>query len=220
MTASDLQAALDTRFNQLSSDLEKTVKKHVRQALKAEIRQEIELEIRAEIAAKVHREMAVRLADLVREHQHLDPATILQDFVRQATELLSNSRQPAADTLTQQELVEALRQGVLDAFRARRLHLAHLAELDSHLREATDLESIRLLVDEWFAVTGLKRVTTPAESPECFTTVNPPADGPYLAVVRPAYVDMATRKTVRSGQLRHTDDPASAIHDDSPVGGH
>ncbi|MFF4625743.1 hypothetical protein [Nonomuraea jabiensis] len=108
----------------------------------------------------------------------------------------------------------------MDAFRARRLHLAHLAELDSHLREATDLESIRLLVDEWFAVTGLKRVTTPAESPECFTTVNPPADGPYLAVVRPAYVDMATRKTVRSGQLRHTDDPASAIHDDSPVGGH
>ncbi|MFF4625833.1 glycosyltransferase family 47 protein, partial [Nonomuraea jabiensis] len=109
MTASDLQAALDARFNQLSSDLEKTVKKHVRQALKAEIRQEVELEIRAEIAAKVHREMAVRLADLVRAHQHLDPATILQDFVRQATELLSSSRQPAADTLTQQELVEALR---------------------------------------------------------------------------------------------------------------
>ncbi|MEV4802321.1 hypothetical protein AB0K18_20085 [Nonomuraea sp. NPDC049421] len=215
-----MKAALDAGFDQLSSNLEKTVKKHVRQALKAEIRQEVELEVRAEIELDVHREMAARLAKLVDEHQHLDPAPILQDFVRQATELLSASPQPAADTLTQQELVEALRQGVLDSFRARRLHMAHLAELDSHLREATDLEGIRLLVDEWFAVTGLKRVTNPAESPECFTTVNPPADGPYLAVARPAYVDMTTRKTVRSGQLRHTDDPASAIHDDSPVGGH
>ncbi|WP_433515276.1 hypothetical protein ACQP2T_06450 [Nonomuraea sp. CA-143628] len=220
MTDGDLKATLDARFDRLSSDLEKTVKKHVRQALRAEIRQEVEREVRAEIERDVHQEMAARLAGLVSEHHHLDPATILQDFVRQVTELLSGSPQPAADTLTQQELVEALRQGVLDAFRARRLHLAHLAELDSHLREATDLDSIRLLVGEWFTVTRLKRVTTPAESPECFTAVNLPTDGPYLAVVRPAYVDMATRKTVRSGQLRHTDDPASAIHDDSPVGGH
>lgn len=214
----NLQAALGTRLERLSSDLEKSVQAHVREALKAEVRQSIEAEVRAEITSRIRREMATRLDSMITGYRHLDPAKILEQFLQEATDLLSTSPQPAADSLTQRELAEGLRQAVLEAFQGRRLHLAHLAELDSHLREAMDLEGIQLLVDEWFAVTGLTRITSPVEGPECFATVNSPTDGPYLALVRPAYVDAATRKIVRSGQLRHTDDPASAIYD-SPAGG-
>ncbi|MFC0865519.1 hypothetical protein ACFHYQ_24805 [Sphaerimonospora cavernae] len=214
----DLQTAVGEQLDQLSSSLGKTVQRHVREALKAEVRQSIEAEVRAEITDEIRKEMTVRLNSLISDYRHLDPAKILEGFLQEATNLLSTSPQPAADSLTQRELVEGLRQAVLEAFGSRRLHLAHLAELDSHLREATDLGGIRLLVDEWFAVAGLKRIASPVERSECFATMNSPTDGPYLALVRPAYVDAVTHKIVRSGQLRHTDDPASAL-DDSSAGG-
>ncbi|MEV4896343.1 hypothetical protein AB0K48_43970 [Nonomuraea sp. NPDC055795] len=218
-TFDDLRVVLDDRLDRLSSELAQTVQSHVRQALKADIRQAIEAEVRAEITKEVRREMAERLDASVNDHEQLDPVRILNDFVRRTTELLSNSPQAAGDSLTQRELVEGLRQAVLDAFSNRRLHLAHLAELDSHLKANTNLEDIELLVDEWFMVTGLRRVITPTEGPECFVPVNSAVDGPYLALVRPAYVDTATQKIVRSGQIRHTNDPTSAIYDDSSAGG-
>ncbi len=214
----DLEGKISAMSATIGHRIQAEVRSGVRAALKDEIRAEIEAEVRDEITHEIRVEMANRLKSMVKDHDRLDPLKILDGFVRHAADLLAESEGRHGD-LTQQQLVSTLRQAVLESFQSRKLHLAQLAELDCRLRETGGPESLLLLVDELLTVAGLRRMETYTDHPQHFTIVNTPAEGQFISMVQPAYIDSTTGRVVRSGRLRHVADPVFLLESSGPASG-
>ncbi|MGW2121361.1 hypothetical protein [Streptomyces sp. NPDC001758] len=160
---------------------------------------------------------------LYRPDELLNPAALLQRFSESAQQLIENI--PDADRPKQAEIVAALRQGVLEAFRTREQHVALLVESDLDARGSGNrMSTLKWQVSIRKALLGLGvRVVEDAEEQELFVVVE--GEGDQFEIVRPAYVDQATNKLVLSGQLRRVsgaqrtgsaDEAQSARREDKP----
>ncbi|SNT42633.1 hypothetical protein SAMN05216276_10429 [Streptosporangium subroseum] len=202
---------LDGKFSALSANLGQRIRAEVQSGIRAaladQIRSEIETDVRAEIVHEVRIEMAGRLKSMIADHARLDPAKILHDFSLHVAELLEKSDNEEIQSLTQQQLINTLRQAVLESFQSRKLHLAQLAELDCYLKESNGSESMKMLANEWLTVAGLQRVDSPVDHPEYFTITNEPTDGYFIDIVQSAYLDSLTGRVVRNGRLRYVSEP-------------
>lgn len=143
---------------------------------------------------------------MYRPDELLNPADLLKRFTETTQGLLESI--PVEDRPKQGEIVAALRQGVLEAFRTREEHLARLVECDLEARgSGSRMSTLKWQVSVRKALLGLgvRVIESPAES-EHFVVVEGEGDG--FEVVRPAYVDQATGKLILSGQLRRVYRPA------------
>ncbi|MGW1809164.1 hypothetical protein [Streptomyces sp. NPDC002078] len=145
------------------------------------------------------RSIAPELA-MFRPEELLDPAELLKRFSETAQQLLDGL--PTADRPRQAEVVGALRQAVLEAFRTREEYLARLVESDLEARGSGNrMSSLKWQVSVRKALLGLGvRVVEETEEREHFVVVE--GEGEGFEVLRPAYVDQATGKLVLAGQLR------------------
>ncbi|MGP4051582.1 hypothetical protein [Streptomyces sp. 2A115] len=130
----------------------------------------------------------------------LNPADLLKRFSASAQRLLEAI--PDEERPKQGEVLAALRQGVLEAFRTREEHLARMVESDLEARGSGNrMSTLKWQVSVRTALLGLGvRVVETTDEQEFFVVVEGEGDG--FEVVRPAYVDQATGKLILSGQLR------------------
>ncbi|MFD5118523.1 hypothetical protein [Streptomyces sp. NPDC058385] len=133
-----------------------------------------------------------------RPQELLDPATLLARFTERAGELLASM--PQDDRPTGSAVSAALRQAVLEAFRAREEYVARLVETDANSwATQPSATTMRRAIRTSLVDSGV-RVVELADEPELFVVVEGEGDG--FEVVRPAYIDQATGKLILSGQLR------------------
>lgn len=205
-----IEKSVNTSGERIIDSIRHEVRAHIgkgiRDAFRQEIRAELAHEVKAEIKAELRREMKVRLSSIAEERTQLDPAVLLESFIRQVSDVLEKSGGEHAEALTQQQLLSVIRQAVLDALRSRKLHLSHLAELERMVKDGT-LEQVPQLLPEWFVRAGLERVDDPTAHPERFAVINEGHDGQFVQVVQSAYIDQMTGQTIRPGQLRRTTTP-------------
>ncbi|MFF9395276.1 hypothetical protein [Streptomyces griseoluteus] len=137
---------------------------------------------------------------LYRPDELLNPADLLKRFSESAQRLIEGI--PDEDRPKQADIVSALRQGVLEAFRTREEHLARLVESDLEARGSGNrMSTLKWQVSIRKALLGLGvRVVEDAGERELFVVVE--GEGDQFEIVRPAYVDQATGKLILSGQLR------------------
>ncbi|GAB7105736.1 hypothetical protein JCM4814A_40500 [Streptomyces phaeofaciens JCM 4814] len=142
-----------------------------------------------------------------RPDELLNPADLLKRFTAAAQGLLEGIT--AQDRPQQSEIVAALRQGVLEAFRTREEHLARLVECDLEARgSGSRMSTLKWQVSVRKALLGLGvRVVESPDEREHFVVVE--GEGEGFEVVRPAYVDQATGKLILSGQLRRVFRPGA-----------
>lgn len=133
-------------------------------------------------------------------HELLNPADVLKRFTESAQALLESV--PVESRPRQGEILAALRQGVLEAFRTREEHLARLVECDLEARGSGNrMSTLKWQVSVRKALLGLGvRVVESPDEREHFVVVE--GEGEEFEVVRPAYIDQATGKVILSGQLR------------------
>lgn len=144
---------------------------------------------------------------MYRPEELLNPADLLKRFTESAQGLLTSI---APENRPQQgEIVAALRQGVLEAFRTREEHLARLVECDLEARgSGSRMSTLKWQVSVRKALLGLGvRVVESPDEREHFVVVE--GEGEGFEVVRPAYVDQATGKLILSGQLRRVFRPGT-----------
>jgi hypothetical protein len=137
---------------------------------------------------------------MYRPEELLNPAELLKRFNDSASRLLDAI--PDEDQPKQSEVLAALRQGVLEAFRTREEHLARMVESDLEARGSGNrMSTLKWQVSVRKALLGLgvRVVETPDEQ-ELFVVVE--GEGDAFEVVRPAYLDQATNKLILVGQLR------------------
>ncbi|MCA2201719.1 hypothetical protein [Streptomyces sp. SMS_SU21] len=137
---------------------------------------------------------------MYRPDELLNPADLLKRFSESAQRLIESI--PDEDRPGQKDIVSALRQGVLEAFRTREEHLARLVECDLEARGSGNrMSTLKWQVSVRKALLGLGvRVVEDAAERELFVVVE--GDGEQFEIVRPAYVDQATGKLILAGQLR------------------
>ncbi|KPI27858.1 hypothetical protein OV320_5906 [Actinobacteria bacterium OV320] len=125
---------------------------------------------------------------------------MLKRFTESAQALLESV--PVESRPRQGEILAALRQGVLEAFRTREEHLARLVECDLEARGSGNrMSTLKWQVSVRKALLGLGvRVVESPDEREHFVVVE--GEGEEFEVVRPAYIDQATGKVILSGQLR------------------
>lgn len=119
---------------------------------------------------------------------------------------------------------EGLRRQVVRAATARRDHLGQVATMDARLSELTDIEGLRLLVQDWVVQAGLVVVRTPPSSQDAlheqFELVG---EGGFVEqVLQCAYLDPDTGSVIRKGRIRIggspiglSGEPDGLNHDDS-----
>lgn len=208
-TAAQLAALTEELSERLRKEIGDEIEARVRGCLRQEIRREIEDQVRHEIKAELRAEYEERLVEVRRERTRLDPARLAATFSDRTIELLHREVTGKAQLPTSQQIAATIKQGVLDALRSRRMHLAQLAEID-RLVASGKLDDLPLLLREWFTRTGLTPSRDAVGHPEYFTVVNGPEEGIYLQVVEPAYIDEATGQVIRAGRLRHANKPEIA----------
>lgn len=97
---------------------------------------------------------------------------------------------------------EALRTAVLNATRIHEEHLAQLALIDRTAQTASDLDAVRMRVEQEMRRSGLTRLTVP--DPESFNLVNPGEheQSSTYEVLAPAYADSGSGRIVQRGEMR------------------
>ncbi|MDX3779754.1 hypothetical protein [Streptomyces europaeiscabiei] len=149
---------------------------------------------------------------MYRPDELLNPADLLKRFSESARQLIEEL--PDEDRPKQSEVLAALRQGVLEAFRTREEHLARMVESDLEARGSGNrMSTLKWQVSVRKALLGLGvRVVETTEEKDLFVVVE--GDGDGFEVVRPAYVDQATGKLILSGQLRRVPTPSDQTEAD------
>ncbi|MEV5409604.1 hypothetical protein AB0K60_12305 [Thermopolyspora sp. NPDC052614] len=208
-TDAQLAALTEELPERLRKEIGDEVEARVRGCLRQEVRREIEDQVRHEIKAELRAEYEKRLDEVRRERTRLDPTRLATAFSDRTIELLHREVAGKAQVPTSQQIAVTIKQGVLDALRSRRMHLAQLAEID-RLIASGELNDLPLLLREWFTRAGLTQSRDAVGHPEYFTVVNGPEEGIYLQVIEPAYIDEATGQVIRAGRLRHADEPEIA----------
>ncbi|MFF1679796.1 hypothetical protein ACFVYG_27645 [Streptomyces sp. NPDC058256] len=150
---------------------------------------------------------------MYRPDELLNPADLLKRFFESAQGLIEGI--PAEDRPKQGEVLAAIRQGVLEAFRTREEHLARMVESDLEARGSGNrMSTLKWQVSVRKALVGLGvRVVETTDEQELFVVVEGEGDG--FEVVRPAYVDQATGKLILSGQLRRVPAPAKPANSEA-----
>jgi hypothetical protein len=111
---------------------------------------------------------------------------------------------------------EGLRKQVVTAVTERLAHLAQLVQLDAALASGASTDAVARLVAGWVEQASLAKITDP-ERPDSDLLFEMVADlGGPLEVLEPAYVDTATGRAIRRGQVRRGQ-PA-ADQEDSDLG--
>lgn len=97
---------------------------------------------------------------------------------------------------------EALRTAVLNATRVHEEHLAQLALIDRTAQTASDLDAVRLRVEQEMRRSGLTRIT--AADPTSFNLVNPTEHegSTTYEVLAPAYADSGSGRIIQRGEMR------------------
>jgi hypothetical protein len=139
----------------------------------------------------------------------LEPAWVLEQFAAKVSELFATADTGSGPALAPQEVKAALRQAVLDVFRSREQHVAHLAEIDRYVQNPRNSpRTARVFIAERLKAAGLRRITDPAET-EHFVLTGNGDGGDYLVVADPGYVDEVTGRLVLAGQLYRSSHPPS-----------
>jgi len=184
------------------------LRNQIAECIRATLHKNIYEEIADQIHARLRAEMEERLDAIAAERTHLEPGKLLAAFTERASELIEQSKdikRSAKLKLTEDQVQQIIRRAVLEALRSRRLHLTHLVELDRLAKDGM-LEHIPDLLPEWFVRAGLERVDDPEAHRDRFEQIGK-GKGPSLEVVEPAYIDVQTGQTIRSGRVRWTDGP-------------
>ncbi|MGW4765264.1 hypothetical protein ACWEPD_26735 [Streptomyces pseudogriseolus] len=97
---------------------------------------------------------------------------------------------------------EALRTAVLNATRVHEEHLAQLALIDRTAQTASDLDAVRLRVEQEMRRSGLTRIT--AADPKSFNLVNPTEHegSTTYEVLAPAYAESGSGRIIQRGEMR------------------
>ena len=111
-------------------------------------------------------------------------------------QLLLMVREPATGLAA--DAYDGLRKAVVASAAERTAHLSQLARLDSEVRRGASTEAIAMLLQDLLAEAGLTRLTEPVDG--AFDVVD--GDGDRLEVIEPAYVELETRRIVRTGKAR------------------
>jgi hypothetical protein len=204
--ATRLEAFSNDLRQQLRNQMNTQATRVARTVLDEKIRHEIEESIRLEIRSELRAELEDRMASIGEERTRFDPAALVEIFTEQAGKLLEWEVKDSNALPTKQQLANAVKQGVLESLRSRRLHLTQLVELDRMANEG-NLDQVQPLLREWFLRAGLVQATDPVANPEHFTAVNDPSSGIYIHVITPAYIDESTGQVIRTGRLMHSSDP-------------
>jgi hypothetical protein len=130
-------------------------------------------------------------------------------------ELVTVVREPS--TSLSADAYNGLRKQVIAAVGERNAHLHQLVKFDSALRAGATSAELATLVREWLGQASVELVDDPSAE-GAFDFVGP-AGGAALRVIRPAYVDAVTRRTVQMGVVERLDRAESPPDEDQPNDG-
>jgi len=195
----------------LPARIAEVIENGIPEFVRHEVRRELEGPLRRKIKEELRAEFEERIDGIRRQRIMLDPARLVSSFLDQVSRLLEEEIADKAEVPSPQQISNMIKQGVLEAMRIRRMHLAQLAEIDRLVQDRR-LDELPLLLRGWFVRAGLTQSCDVSGHPEYFTAVNGPEEGDHLEVIEPAYIDEATGQVIRAGRIRHTEKPARADH--------
>ena len=191
--------------SRVASKVRATVKEEIRKEIEEELRVEIESKVRAEFRTRINREQ--RTSDSS-PNNYLEPSALMADFNKEAANVLQAIH---PNSLTTQQLTNAVRQAILDALRTRKIHLSQLVEIDQLQRHGVGTKKIADRISYWFTRAGLRRVEE-LNNIEYFDIQGNIHDGNFLTLLEPAYVDDVANQLVQSGKVKIISEPYGKGH--------
>ncbi|RFU39427.1 hypothetical protein DZF91_22415 [Actinomadura logoneensis] len=150
--------------------------------------------------AEVQRLVEKQLSSIASGRAKLEPDAVYERFGNIVRYELKQQRSSVSD-FSDEQIAKILRSAVLEGFRSRRLHLAHLTKLQ-RAAETGDFDKISYLLNTAFAEAGLKKIFDCEQFPEYFAFPSSADETAEFEVDEPAWVDELTGQVVRRGRVR------------------